>query len=110
MGALDLYRDKPGPLSPDQEAGALLAAHAAAVSLLHLDATAEDAFDDDDTARASYQLQVHQAAGMVTVQAGVSIPDALALLRAQAFSTETSLARVSRDVVERRLRFAPEDT
>ena len=87
-----------------------MAARAAAVSLLHLDPTAEHAFDDDREARASYQLQVHQATGMVTVQAGASIADALAILRAHAFSTETTLAQVAREVVERRLRFAPEDT
>jgi hypothetical protein len=109
LGALNLYRVEPGSLSSEEVSGALLAAQAAAVSLLHLDATAEDAFDDDRTARASYQMQVHQAAGMVKVQAGGSVQDALAMLRAHAFGAEVSLAQVARDVVERRLRFTSEN-
>jgi GAF domain len=109
LGALDFYRVEPGSLSPDQVSGALLAAKAAAISLLHLDATAEDAFDDDRTTRASYQMQVHQATGMVKVQVGGSVEDALAILRAHAFAAEISIAQIARDVVERRLRFTSEN-
>ena len=36
--------------------------------------------------RASYQLQVHQASGMVMIQAGVTIEEAFLLLRAHAFA------------------------
>jgi hypothetical protein len=109
VGALDLYRAQPGALSPNQMAGALLAADAAALSLVQLDASADETFADDPTARSSYQMQVHQATGMVSVQAGVSVDDALLLLRARAFATDRPLVEVARDVVERRLRFPAEE-
>ncbi len=104
-----MYRGKPGFLAADELEAALVASSAAAVALLHLDTTTDDAFADDRGARASYQMQVHQATGMVTVQAGVGIEDAFLMLRARAFSTERSVAEVARDVVERRLRFLAED-
>lgn len=108
VGALDLYRADPGPLSPDELTGALLAADAAALAVIHLDATDDTTFVDDPGARSSYQLQVHQATGMIMVQARVTIDDALLLLRARAFSSDRPLVAVARDVVERRLRFGGE--
>jgi AmiR/NasT family two-component response regulator len=54
-------------------------------------------------------MQVHQASGMVTVQAGVSIDEAFLMLRAHAFATGRPVAEVAKDVVERRLRFPVED-
>ncbi len=110
IGALDLYRDRPGDLTTGQLSAALLAADAAAIALLDLDTTRDDAFADDSEARAAYQLHVHQATGMVKVQANVSIDDALLLLRARAFSSGRSLSDVAADVVGRRVRFSAEDT
>ena len=49
--------------------------------------------------------EVHQASGMVSVQANVSLSDALLLLRAHAFTQDRPIADVARDVVERRLSF-----
>jgi GAF domain-containing protein/ANTAR domain-containing protein len=109
MGALGLYRLQPGSLSADELTGAVLASQAAASALTHLDGAAADLFSDDREARTSYRLEVHQAAGMITVQAGVGIEDALAMLRARAYSTGRTLAQVARDVVERRLRFSAEE-
>jgi hypothetical protein len=47
----------------------------------------------------------HQATGMVSVQAGSSLADALALLRARAIATGRPLAEVARDVVAGRTNF-----
>src|ERR1700730_3813826 len=71
VGALDLYRDVPGALTTGQLSAALTAADAAAVALLHLDTGSPSSFADNTAGRAAYQLQVHQASGMVMVQAGV---------------------------------------
>jgi hypothetical protein len=109
VGVLNLYRAEPGALSPDQLTGALLAADAAALALLDLDTTSDGAFADDGNVRANYQMQVHQATGMVSVQLGVSVGDAFLMLRARAFSDGSSVSQVARDVVERRLRFMTED-
>ena len=109
VGVIDLYRDSPGELSAVELPAALMAADAAALALLYLDADGPDAFSDDLDSRASYQLQVHQATGMVMVQAGVTIDQAFLLLRARAFADARPLAELATDVVARRVRFALED-
>lgn len=109
VGVLDLYRNAPGELSTDELAGALIAADAAALALLYLDVEGADAFTDDHDARASYQLQVHQATGMVLAQTGVTIDQAFLLLRARAFSEGRPLAELAADVVAGRVRFSTED-
>jgi hypothetical protein len=106
VGALDLYRSGPGELTRDELAGALMAADAAAVALLDIDPESGQMFAAGQGVRANYQLQVHQASGMVMAQLGGSIDDAFLILRARAFSDGTSLAEVARDVVERRIRFS----
>jgi len=109
VGALDLYRDTPGELTREQLPAALMAADAAAVALLHLSTARDDTFADDYDARSTYQLQVHQATGMVQVQLGISTEEAFLMLRARAFASDRSLNDVATDVVERRLRFSQED-
>ena len=109
VGALDLYRDVPGALTTGQLSAALTAADAAAVALLQLDTGSASSFADSTAGRAAYQLQVHQASGMVMVQAGVTVEEAFLLLRAHAFAVARPVADVARDVVERRLRFPVED-
>ena len=113
LGALDLYRLRPGELSSEQLAGALLAADAATIALLDLiDEGADDGagLRDDEALRSAYQFQVHQASGMLVVQLGVTIEDALLRLRAYAFASGRSVESVAIDIVERRLRLSPEDT
>ena len=110
VGVLDLYRDKPGELSTDDLATALVAADAAALALLYLDVDGPDAFADDHGARASYQLQVHQATGMVMAQTMSTIDQAFLMLRARAFAESRPLAELADDVVARRVRFESEES
>jgi hypothetical protein len=109
VGVLDLYRDKAGVLSAENLSAALIAADAAALALLYLDIDGPTAFADDRDSRASYQLQVHQATGMVTAQANVTIDQAYLMLRARAFAAARPLAELAADVVARRVRFTSED-
>lgn len=109
VGAMDLYRDRPGGLDGAQLPAALMAADAAALALLHLDVEGDDAFADDLDSRTTYQLQVHQATGMVQVQLGVKTDEAFLMLRARAFATGRRLVDVANDVVQRRMRFSAED-
>jgi GAF domain-containing protein len=109
VGAMDLYRDRAGDLDADHLSAALMAADAAAIALLHLAAPSESTFIDDLDTRSAYQLQVHQATGMVQVQLGIRTEDAFLMLRARAFALGRPLLDVAIDVVERRLRFTPED-
>jgi AmiR/NasT family two-component response regulator len=51
-----------------------------------------------------YRLELYQAQGMVMVQMGVTLVEALAILRAYAYSRDRDLGDVARDVVTRGLR------
>ena len=76
VGVLDLYRDRPGDLTAGQLAAALMAADAAALALLYLGSGGRGGPAGDMGGRAGYQVQVHQATGMVKVQLGVTIEEA----------------------------------
>lgn len=58
---------------------------------------------------ATYRAEVHQATGMVSVQLGVSLAEALVRLRARAYADGRPIAQVAADVVGRRLRFEDHD-
>jgi hypothetical protein len=105
LGALNLYRDRSGPLTDDQHADALVLADIAAEVILLMQANAspgELAVELD--AGASFHYVVHQASGMVSAQLEVSVDHALVRLRAHAFRTGTPLIDVARSVVDRTLR------
>ena len=109
VGVLDVYRSEPGPLHNGQLRAALLAADAAALALLDVGTAHDDLFSDNVDARSAYQLQVHQATGIVQVQLGVATEEAFLMLRARAFALGRPLVDVATDVVARRLRFSVED-
>ncbi len=105
LGALNLYRDGPGPLSGDQHADVLVLADVAARWVLEAQAGAlPGAVAEELETGADFHFVVHNAAGMVSVQQGVSVTEALIRLRAYAFSSDRLLADVAVDVVARRLR------
>jgi hypothetical protein len=97
VGVLDLYRDRPGPLSADDLSEALSFADAATLVLLHEQAGAAGigtmpALDD--------RAEVHQATGVVSVHAEVGLAEALVLLRARAFADQRPLGDLARDVLD----------
>jgi hypothetical protein len=105
LGALDLYRDTPGPLSDEQHADATVMAEVAARALVDMQAHAPaGALSKDMEDGSNLRLVVHQAAGMASVQLGIPVGDALARLRAFAFADGRPLEVVASDVVGRRLR------
>ena len=53
----------------------------------------------------NHRMEVHQATGRISVQAGVSLADALVLLRAYAFSRDRPISDVASDVATGRVRF-----
>lgn len=53
------------------------------------------------------QLDIHRAAGMVSVQLSISISDALARLRAEVYADGRSISSVAADIVTRRVRLDP---
>jgi GAF domain-containing protein len=106
LGALNLYCSRPGPLTDDQHADALVMAHIAAQAVLVLQAEAPPGkLAGELEAGADFHYVVHQAAGMVAAQLGISIGQALIRLRAHAFGNDRKLADVAAKVVARKLRF-----
>jgi len=105
LGALNLYRDRPGPLSGEQHADMLVLAGVAARWVLQAQAgAAPGAVAGELEAGADLHFAVHNAAGIVSVQEGISVADALVRLRAFAFANDRRLADVARDVIARTLR------
>ncbi|WP_260195881.1 GAF and ANTAR domain-containing protein [Actinophytocola gossypii] len=106
VGVLDLYRDTAGPLTDLDLADALAFAEAATVMVLHL----QD-HDEHGAANAALdgpidsQAVVHQATGMLTIQLGIGLDEALLRLRAYAYATGQTVSVVAADVVDRRLSF-----
>jgi hypothetical protein len=105
LGALNFYRDEPGQLSDDQHADAIVTAGIAARAVLDLEVHAPDGGIASTPGEGSdYRFVVHQAAGMISVQLGVSVTEALIRLRAYAFANDRPINDVAHDVVARRVR------
>lgn len=116
VGALDLFRDTPGPLERDQLAGAAMAAHLASLTLLDLiagDAPGDPRRMDPDEPAGSEdawthladmdRIEVYQATGMLISQLDVGPTEALARLRAHAIATNQTASQVALAILERRL-------
>jgi len=99
IGTMNLYRLSHGPLAESIDAVQFLADTLAATLLREPSGLAEMA----DASAWSSRAVVHQATGMLVAQLGVSIDDALAVLRSYAFANSAHLAHVARAVVERKL-------
>jgi hypothetical protein len=106
-GALNLYRDTPGPLTGDQHADALVVAAVTARWVLEAQADMPpDTVAEELEAGADFHFAVHNAAGMVSVQEDISVTEALIRPRAHAFSHDRLLADVAQDIITGRLRLS----
>ena len=105
LGTLELYRREPGSLSASQLGAALNTADVLGGVLLGLGADSQV-----DEVVPHYRLAVHQAAGMITVQLGVPIEEAMVRLRGRAYLEGTPINELAADVVAGRLRFTEEDS
>ncbi|WP_134768516.1 GAF and ANTAR domain-containing protein [Nocardioides sp. 1609] len=115
VGALDLFRTRPGPLADEQLAGALMAAELASLTLL--DSLASDAGVGDVDSRLMAEgedaawgrlaeidrIEVYQATGMLIAQLDVDAAEALVRLRGHAIATGQTASEVAWAIVERRL-------
>ena len=107
FGVLEMYRTRPGCLDESDLATAVLLVEDVVRAVLHelteahrAPAAASPLFRHDE---------IPQATGMVAVQLGVPIQEALAELRAAAFARNRSVQSIAEDVVARRLTFADLD-
>ncbi|MDJ1131814.1 ANTAR domain-containing protein [Streptomyces iconiensis] len=102
VGALTLQRAVPGPMADAAMEDALVLA--AALTSVVLDGGARPGVLEEQDA-GLHRAVVHQAGGMISVQAEVPVAQALVLLRAYAYRHDRSVMAVAEDVVARRLRF-----
>jgi hypothetical protein len=115
LGALDLYRDEIGGLSDEDLADALILSDVATSALLVAPFPGADRMDenlDGDVLTedwiAGAGTWVYQASGMVMVQLGIPIDQAMLRLRAYAFVHGRTVTDVARDIVGRELRLTEE--
>ena len=107
IGVLDLFRAGPGPLSPEDLRGGLLAAKLAALPLLDLlgsdmEGGPGDGVDAAELA-ALERVEVYQATGMLMGQLGCDPAEALVRLRAHAFAVDMTASEVAWLIVDRHL-------
>lgn len=108
FGALDLYRDRPGPLGEGVLADAMVVADMATLTVMEVEADAPpgsvpEALEEMAEQRAAIPM----ATGMVSVQLDVTLEEALVALRARAYVDGCSVGAIAAEVVARRLRFDP---
>ncbi len=107
LGALNLYRKRASSLTDEQHADAMVIADMVAHWILEAQAgAAADVMAVELETGSDFHFAVHNAAGIVSVQLGISVADALIRLRAHAFATDRLVAAVAQDVIARRLRLA----
>ena len=110
VGALDLFRARPGPLLATDLAGAVAAAELAAIPVLDLLDGDLQAAVTDPNSNAWAELnrltraEVSQAIGMLVAQLEVEPALALILLRAHAYASGRSVTGIARDILDRRLK------
>jgi hypothetical protein len=105
LGALNLYRDRPGELTAEQHADALVLADVTARWVLDAQAGAPSGVVAEALeAGADFHFAVHNAAGIVSVQEGITVTEGLIRLRAFAYSNDRLLADVAQDVIAHKLR------
>jgi len=109
MGAFDLFRTRPGSLSRGELVRAFqLSDEAMAILLALQDPTPEDEKYRHHETNAM-PVELFQAQGMVMVQLGGTLTEAMARIRAYAYAHDRRLADVARDIVGGRLRLDREE-
>ncbi|WP_228708094.1 ANTAR domain-containing protein [Amycolatopsis keratiniphila] len=107
LGAVDCYREFAGLPSREGLEKALVCAEAV-ITLALADTGAPVLGELIDREFTEHRARVHQAAGVVSAQLEIGLPDALARLRAYAYLNDRKLDEVAEDVVRRRVTFRPE--
>jgi hypothetical protein len=118
MGVLELYRRAAGGLS-DAGCAAVSACVAAIARQLEcnwqryvgrfgsveqaIDAAATAGIDVNEPDDAFTRTQIHVAAGMVSIQLGISADDAVDRIRAYSYASERLVSSVAADIIARRL-------
>ena len=108
VGAMDVYRDEIGELSQEALAQALTFAEIATSTLLDSQSSAgasEEMLRDAMNARE----EVFQAQGIVMVQLGAPLAEAIVRLQAHAYAQDRRLTDVANDIIAGRLVLEPDE-
>ncbi|MEU2789997.1 GAF domain-containing protein [Streptomyces sp. NPDC007100] len=104
LGSLTLQRAAAG-LLPEAALGDALVLATALTAVVLEGGETREAFAAAEDHSVFYRAAVHQATGMISVQAGVPLPQALLRLRSHAYRCGRSVVEVAEDVVARRVHF-----
>jgi hypothetical protein len=112
VGALDLFRDRPGALSADGLHGGLWAAELVRLPLQELLTTDADRLAADDRAQLASleRVEVYQATGMLIGALDIDATEALVRLRAYAFLRGVTATEAAWAIVERRVSLRDEES
>jgi GAF domain-containing protein len=100
LGVLELYGSEVRSLTLDEISVALVFAEAATDSMIDPPASASVALLEEREARGmDHRLEIHQAQGMVTVDLGIGMAEALSLMRAHAFGRELALIEIAQEIL-----------
>ncbi|MEK8108930.1 GAF and ANTAR domain-containing protein [Micromonospora sp. M12] len=103
LGVLDLYRAEPGPLSGPELRRAFGLADEAVTILLDGQVRGDSEWSGGEAMAGPVEL--FQAQGMVMIQIGGTLAEAMARIRAHAYAEDRRLIDVARDIVRLDLRF-----
>lgn len=112
LGTMDLYNPAPGALAEDDISVALRAAEAITLALatLHHQQPAEtDAGVAWFMQAEANHEEVYRATGMLMVRLGVGADEAMARLRARAFSLDKTVTEVAKEIINRTDDFGASD-
>jgi hypothetical protein len=110
LGMLEFFREESGPLSTSEILHALTYAEIAVKALLDaqdkaVDGPGSNGLADGLADEVELSAELFQAQGMVMVQLGVGLAEAIARIRAYTFAENRRMHEVARDIVGRRIRF-----
>ena len=107
LGAMDVYRDEPGNLSTPAMRFALSFAEVATAYILdaQLQPTSREGVLRDAV---DNRYEVYQAQGIVMVQLGVSLAEAMVRIRGHAYANNRRVGDIADDILAGRLTFEPD--
>ena len=108
-GVLDVYRTRPGSLSTSHVLQALTCADVALSILLDDQQDATDRRPWEDLDGSMTPAELYQAQGMVMVQLGISLGEAMVRIRAHAYAQDQRLGEVARAITGGGLTLARDD-
>jgi hypothetical protein len=111
LGVMDVFREQPGPLTEVQLGTAFLVADMIVEVLLdRQEGHGRQGIDGGLVWNVGNRAQLFQAQGMVMVQLGIPVAEAMVRMRAVAFAEGRRLDDVAADVVNGTLRFTRDTT